>query len=106
MKLITLITHHCSHMEVVNLQTGHSTIARDPPKGATSCAVPVSLDQFAVCLNHDVRNSSHRRSIKIRKVCTCFGGGIGRNTVVLLRQGHFRTGAYHSPWSTSEKTAS
>ena len=106
MKLITLITHHCSHMEVVNLQAGYSTIARDPPKGATSCAVPVSLDQFAVCLDHYVRNSSHRGSIKIRKVCTCFDGGIGCNTVVLLRQGHFRTGAYHSLWSTSEKTAS
>jgi hypothetical protein len=74
MKFITLTTHHCSHMEVINLQTGHSTVARDPPKGATSCAVPVPLDQLAVCLDHDVRNSSHRSRIKIRKVCTCVGG--------------------------------
>ena len=30
MKLTTLTTHHCSHMKVVNLQAGYSTIARDP----------------------------------------------------------------------------
>ena len=47
-------------MQVIKLQTSHGTIARDTAQGATSCTVPVALNQFAMRLHNDVTNGTHR----------------------------------------------